>query len=146
MHQPMKKPIRSRAEAGETVLEFAAALPLFLLLVAGIVLFAWLFWAQAVADIAAVRALKEGTVNRGGAADPAAGSAFFADAMGTLTGSQTSGAVGDVQVAAGERTLQFGVAGTADLSFGPIDTVYTFGGGGFGRLWRFWPGPPEGWE
>lgn len=140
------KRTRNKWEAGETVLEFAAALPLFLLLVAGIVLFAWLFWAQAAADIAAVRALKEGTVNRGGASDPAAGSAFFADAMGSLTGGQTAGAVGDVQAAAGERTLQFGVAGTAHLSFGPLDTVYTFGGGGFGRLWRFWPGPPEGWE
>lgn len=142
----IQKQKRRRAEAGETVLEFAAVLPLFLLLVAGIVMFAWLFWAQAAADIAAVRALKEGSLSRGVGPDPGAGTAFFSEAMNRLTGGRTAVTVGDVQAVTGERTLQFEVSGAAQLSFGLLEADYIFGGGGFGRLWRFWPGPPNGWE
>jgi hypothetical protein len=142
-------PKHTNPEAGDAVLEFAAALPLFLLLIGGIVIFTWLFWAQAAADIAAVRALKEGTVNQGGeAVDPGAGVSSFSDSMGFLTGPRTAGVIGEAQVSAqeGRRAVQFGVNGSVNLKFGPLEGAYSFGGGGFGRLWRFWPGPPEGWE
>jgi hypothetical protein len=139
----------TQSQAGDAVLEFAAALPLFLLLISGIVIFAWLFWAQAAADIAAVRALKEGAANRGGElVDPGAGASSFSDSMGFLTGPRTAGLIGEAQVSVqeGRRAVQFGVSGSVNLKFGPLEGAYSFGGGGFGRLWRFWPGPPEGWE
>jgi hypothetical protein len=142
-------PKNTKTDAGDAVLEFAAALPLFLLLIGGIVIFAWLFWAQAAADIAAVRALKEGTANQGGeAVDPGAGVRSFSDSMGFLTGPRTAGIIGEAQVSTqeGRRAVQVGVHGSVNLKFGPLEGAYSFGGGGFGRLWRFWPGPPEGWE
>jgi hypothetical protein len=65
---------RKNLERGDAILEFAAALPLFILLLAGIGIFSWLFWAQAAADVAAMRALQEASVNRGAdAINPGAG-------------------------------------------------------------------------
>lgn len=136
-------------ERGDTILEFAAALPLFLLLLGGIGVFAWVFWAQAAADIAATRALQMGSLNRGGdATSPAAGAAFFQSSMEFLTGSKTSAAVGRPALSTGEsgRMLRFDVTGQARLAFGALDSLFKFGGGGAGRTWRFWPGPPDPWE
>jgi len=140
---------RKKKEAGETVLEFAAAMPLFTLILAGIVMFAWLFWAQAVADIASVRALKEGSINRGvDSVNPAYGTAFFTDSTFALTGGRTSGVIGNAGVTPSipERTVQLRVNGMVSLDFGPIASLFRFGGGGAGRMWRFWPGPPDTWE
>jgi Flp pilus assembly protein TadG len=139
---------KRNTEAGSTTLEFAAALPLFLLLVGGIGIFAWLYWAQAAAGIAAVRGLREGSISRGETVDPALGRSFFESSMGSLTGPRTAGTVGAAETWADDsrRSVAFGVGGAVHLKFGPLDSVYTFGGGGFGRQWRFWPGPPDGWE
>jgi hypothetical protein len=145
MHKYKRK---RKTGSGSTTLEFAASLPLFLLLVGGIGIFAWLFWAQAATGIAAVRGLREGSLARGESVDPVLGQTFFAGSMGSLTGPRTSGTVGAADTWADDsrRGVSFGVAGSVDLAFGPLEGAYTFGGGGFGRQWRFWPGPPEGWE
>ncbi len=140
---------RKNLERGDTILEFAAALPLFILLLAGIGIFSWLFWAQAAADVAAIRGLKEASLNRGGdAISPGSGAASFRSSMGFLTGSRTAGAVGDanVSVSGTERMVHFDVTGSVRLSFGPLNSIFNFGGGGAGRMWRFWPGPPNPWE
>lgn len=136
-------------EAGETVLEFAASLPLFMLVIAGIVMFAWLFWAQAVADIASVRALKEGSLNRGGESiNPELGSAFFSQSIGTLTGTRTSGVIGEAAFTSSfpDRSMKVNINGSVQFDFGPLSSLFNFGGGGAGRIWRFWSGPPDPWE
>ncbi len=131
---------RKNLERGDTVMEFAAALPLFLLLMAGIGIFAWVFWAQAAADVAAIRGLKD--------ASTGSGSSSFESSMNALTNGKTAGAVGgaDVSVSDSQRMVNLDVAGSIRLLFGPLDSVFNFGGGGAGRLWRFWPGPPSPWE
>jgi hypothetical protein len=145
--QPVKK--KRNPERGDTVLEFAVVLPLFLLLLGGIGLFAWAFWAQAAADVAASRALQAGSLNRGGdAVSPGAGIPSFQQSLRALTGGQTAGAVGSPEVSASpsQRLLHLDVLGQIRLLFGPLDSLFQFGGGGAGRLWRFWPGPPSPWE
>jgi hypothetical protein len=140
---------RKNVERGDAILEFAAALPLFILLLAGIGIFSWLFWAQAAADVAAIRGLKEASLNRGGdATSPGSGAASFRSSMGALTGSRTAGAVGDahVSVSGAERMVNLAVTGSVQLLFGPLSSSFNFGGGGAGRVWRFWPGPPDPWE
>ncbi len=138
----MKQPNHKQKinEHGDTVLEFAAALPLFLLLLAGIGIFAWVFWAQAAADVAAVRALND--------ASTGAGSGSFASSLSALTNGQTAGAVGGANVSTntGQRMVNLDVTGSIRLLFGPLDSLFNFGGGGAGRMWRFWPGPPSPWE
>ena len=136
-------------EAGETVLEFAAALPLFMLVVGGIVMFAWLFWAQAAADIASVRALKEGSINRAGDnINPGWGTAYFSQSTSNLTGARTSGVIGEAVFSEyfPERSVRANINGSAQMNFGPIASLFNFGGGGAGRIWRFWSGPPDPWE
>jgi hypothetical protein len=140
---------RKNLERGDAILEFAAALPLFILLLAGIGIFSWLFWAQAAADVAAMRALQEASVNRGAdAINPGAGAKSFQSSIGTLTGGRTAGAVGGASVStnAARRMVHLNVAGSVRLSFGPLESLFNFGGGGAGRMWRFWPGPPNPWE
>ncbi len=146
--QSLKKK-RCYFERGDTILEFTAALPLFLLLIGGIAIFAWAFWAQAAADIAASRAVNEGSFNQGGdSISPAIGSSSFQRSMGFLTGDRTAGVVGEPIVSASEsqHMVQFHVIGSIQLLFGPLDSLFKFGGGGAGRMWRFWPGPPSPWE
>ncbi len=127
-------------ERGDTILEFAAALPLFILLLAGIGIFAWVFWAQAAADVAAIRGLKD--------ASTGSGSGSFESSMNALTNAKTAGAVGGADVSANEsqRMVNLDVAGSIRILFGPLDSIFNFGGGGAGRMWRFWPGPPSPWE
>jgi hypothetical protein len=149
MHKEDHKQSYTRhTERGSTALEFAAALPLFLLLVSGIGIFAWLFWTQTAADIAAVRGLREGSIGRGESVDPALGKSFFTGSIAFLTGPRTSGTVGAAEIWADDsrRGVSFDVGSSLRLKFGPLESAYSFGGGGFGRQWRFWPGPPQGWE
>ncbi len=140
---------RKNLDRGDAILEFAATLPLFILLLAGIGIFSWLFWAQAAADVAAIRALQEASVNRGAdTINPGAGAKSFRSSMGALTSERTAGAVGgaSISTSAAKRMVHLNVTGSARLSFGPLEGLFNFGGGGAGRMWRFWPGPPDPWE
>jgi hypothetical protein len=149
MPHPFGLPLRHTGERGDTVLEFAAVLPLLLILFAAIGMYAWLFWAQAAADIAAVQALREGVLNRGGdQLNPGEASTFFQQSIQVLGGENTAVQLGEVRVQSntGQRAVSLRVSGSTAMQFGPLDLGYTFGGGGYGRMWKFFGGPPDPWE
>lgn len=141
--------VRKRSERGDTILEFAASLPLLLVLFFTLGAAVWTFWAQAVADVSAARAVREASFNRGGdIVLPGEGTASFAASTGYLTGDLTAGVIGSPSVSGLEdfRMVVLQVLGSQEISFGPINTGYTFNGGAASRKWRFYSGPPDPWE
>ncbi|MCB2160627.1 hypothetical protein KQH40_00915 [bacterium] len=140
---------RKKAEQGDTILEFTASLPLFILLFFTLGAAVWVFWSQAVADVVAAMASREASFNRGGnLVLPSYGYTSFSESTSYLTGGQTAEAIGTPQISrlSGFRMIVMEVFSDQGLSFGPIDTDYTFNGGSASRYWIFYGGPPAPWE
>jgi TadE-like protein len=140
---------RREGESGDTILEFAAALPLLMLLFFTLGAAVWTFWSQAAADAAAAQAAREAAFNRGGdLVLVSAGASSFSESTAYLTGERTASAVGGAGIAPMEdfRMVVLQVLGGQEIRFGPIQTGYTFNGGAASRLWRFYSGPPDPWE
>ena len=140
---------KKRSERGSEILEFAAALPLFLILMAAIGGTVWISWAQAVDDVVMSRAIREASFNRGGnAVSPSMGPAYFSGNTAFLAGGQTAGAIGGATAASisNFRMVVMEAVGGAQWGFGPLAGSYEFSSGSAGRYWIFYGGPPDPWE
>jgi hypothetical protein len=127
----------------------AAALPMLLVLFGGFGGIIWMMWAQTVADIAAVRALRAASFNRGiNLVSPGSGYEFFGESTSYLAGGNTASTLGQPAIVTDGifRMVRLSVRGSTSWSFGPLIGQYSFGGGGAGRYWIFYPGPPAPWE
>ena len=144
-----QRPHPARRARGSSILEFAASLPLFLILLAAFGFAVWTFWAQTAADVAAVRAVREASFNRGGdIVLPLAGFGYYNQSVATLTGGRTAARISDPQVNHHPdfRMLTFTFWGSGDTHFGPLTGTHAFAGGSAGRWWIFYAGPPDPWE
>ena len=130
------------------MLEFAIVFPVFAMLAASMGLFTWLFFAQVAADMSGIRAVREGSINRGVRSySPASSFSYYKDAAEGLAGG-TASIFGSPDVRTNEtmRLLRVLTTGGTDLDFAGFGTSYNFGGGGSSRINLFWPGPPAPWE
>lgn len=136
-------------EQGDAMVEFAIALPIFIILMAAIGWGAWLSFTQNAADISAILAIREGSFNRGeNTVLVQAGPGFFAERLPTHVGSKSASYVGvpQAQHLSDFRMVTLAVNGTVEFIFGPISANHDYGGGAAGRYWLFYPGPPDPWE
>jgi len=141
--------LKNKSEQGSEILEFAAAMPLFLILMAAIGGAVWISWAQAVSDVVMSRAIREATFNRGGnKVSPGLGPAYFADNSAFLAGGETAGSLGGATATSigNFRMVVMEAVGGTQWSFGPLAGGYDFTSGSAGRYWIFYGGPPDPWE
>jgi hypothetical protein len=144
-----RKQQRKRSEKGDSVLEFSILLPFLMAIMAAIGFGSWLFWSQAIADAAAVDAIRESAVNRGdNTVALSTGYGEFASSTAYLGGGQTAGVIGSpgIELNPFQRMVAFIVTGGTSWDFGPLSGGYDFGGGGSTRVHLFYPGPPDPWE
>jgi len=136
---------------GDTIFEFAAVLPLFLIMFGGIGIFGWLYWADSISSVAAARSIRESTLNRdnGTNISPGAGTSKFTSSVNFLGGNRTGGEIGgaSISIDEGRRMVVLRVNGSTTISFGPLQSDFGFNAGGASRMEKFFPGPPiNGWE
>ena len=138
-----------KSEKGDTFVEFAGTLPFMMILFASVGFAAWLFWAQAAADAAAVSGIRASSMYRGnGRVYPGMGYEEFEEALEVLAGRSTSGVIGTPSIETNRafRYVRLFVTGGTEWDFGPLSGEFSFGGGGATRLHNFYPGPPDPWE
>lgn len=149
MKKHKKEKINTNHEQGDVMVEFAIALPIFIILMAAIGWGAWLSFTQNAADISAILALREGSFNRGeNTVLTQAGPGYFTERLPAHVGPESASYVGvpQVQHLSDFRMVTLQVNGNVDFSFGPLTANHNYGGGGAGRFWLFYPGPPDPWE
>jgi hypothetical protein len=130
-------------------LEFSIILPFLFVIMGAIGFGTWMFWGQAIADAAAVDALRESAANRGdNTVVVSTGYGEFASSTAYLGGEGTAGKIGSPSITLNplQRMVAFIVSGGTAWNFGPLSGGYDFGGGGSTRVHLFYPGPPDPWE
>lgn len=141
---------KKRIERGVgELLDFAVAFPIFLMLIAAIVVGCWMYWAQTIQNVATVRALRLASQAQGGqTVNAGAGAEFYSWSTMVLGGGKTSGLLGSptIELSGNHRSVEFTVSGGTTIQFAGITINPTFHSGGTGRLSQFWPGPPDPWE
>jgi len=130
-------------DRGQDLVEWTVGLPVFLILCAGIVFYAWMWWNQ----VAAAAAVHDGTylaAMRGG--DVGAGYARIQRILRSSVGTAANGYTISIGVDAGRRSVSGSVRNdhVFTLPFlGPLPL--NIRAGSFQRLERFYGGPPTGW-
>lgn len=133
-----------KSERGQSVIEFVAGLPLFILLAAGLGILSVFFWSLGMMDTAAAQGARDASLWRGGGNTLTAGYSAYTATLSNLAGSEAlSAASPKMTVAGGMRQVQFALNGGMHT---PINAILKFTSGAASRLHNFYPGPPDPWE
>jgi len=139
---------RAIAEKGDAILEFAAALPLFILILGLTGIFAWAAWAQGASAMITAEAVREAGMNRNGEVYPEVGGEIFSTGIYSLLGSKTGSLIGFPAITANptQHQVTLDLTNTGDVMFGILGLTFEWAGGGSARMQNFYPGPPDTWE
>ncbi len=130
-------------ERGQDLLEWTIGLPVFLVLCAGIVFYAWMWWNQ----VAAAAAVHDGTylaAMRGG--DTGAGYARIERMLRSAVGATADAYTVSIGVDASRRSVSGSVRNSSLFRIPYLGTLpLNIQVRSFQRLERFYGGPPAGW-
>ncbi len=130
-------------ERGQDLLEWTIGLPVFLVLCAGIVFYAWMWWNQ----VAAAAAVHDGTylaAMRGG--DTGAGYARIERMLRSAVGATADAYAVSIGADASRRSISGSVRNSGLFRLPYLGTLpLNIQAQSFQRLERFYGGPPAGW-
>ncbi len=133
----------SRDERGQDLVEWTVGLPVFLILCAGIVFYAWMWWNQ----VAAAAAVHDGTylaAIRGG--DVGAGYARTQRMLRSAVGGSANSYSISIGADAGRRSVAGSVRNSSVFSLPYLGAMpLNIRAQSFQRLEQFYGGPPAGW-
>lgn len=135
-------------EKGDAIIEFAAALPLFIMIIGLTGIFAWASWSQGASAMITAEAVREAGLNRNGEVNPEVGGEIYTTGIYSLLGSKTGSLVGFPSITANptQRQVSLDLSTTENMIFGIMGLAFEWAGGGSSRMQNFYPGPPESWE
>ncbi len=132
-----------RDESGQDLVEWTVGLPVFMILCAGIVFYAWMWWNQ----VAAATAVHDGTylaAMRGG--DMGAGYARTQQMLRSAVGGFASSYSISIVADAGRRSVAGSVRNSSLFSLPYLGALpLNIQAQSFQRLEQFYGGPPQGW-
>ena len=132
-----------RDERGQDLVEWTVGLPVFLILCAGIVFYAWMWWNQ----VAAAAAIHDGTylaAMRGG--DMGAGYARTQQMLRSAVGGFASSYSISIGADASRRSVSGSVRNSSLLTLPYLGALpLNIQAKSFQRLEQFYGGPPQGW-
>ena len=133
-----------RSERGQSVIEFVAGLPLFILLAAGLGILSVFFWSLGMMDTATAQGARAASLWRGGGNTLTAGYSAYNTTISSLAGPDAlSAAYPKMTVAGSRRQVLFNLNGGMET---PINAILKFTSGAASRLHNFYAGPPDPWE
>ncbi len=143
-----KKHKQEKKDKGDSVLGFAAVLPLFMMILGVTGILAWAFWAQSASAMMAAEGVRQGGLDRGGQVHPEAGAQIYSTGVFTILGGKTGATVGnpDIFTTLTQRQVRYNLSELQDVSFGFLGFQFKWAGGGAARMHDFYPGPPDPWE
>ena len=137
-----------KVEQGDTLLEFAMAIPILILVLGFTGIFAYAFWMQSAAAMVAAQGARESGFDRGGYINPSAGVEVYTTGVFKFLGSSSGSRAGTPEVATflTQRQIRLNLSEFFDVNFGGLLFDVGLTGGGASRWHDFYEGPPDPWE
>jgi len=144
----MKRVDLKDLEKGDSVLEFAVVIPVFIMILGVTGILAWIFWAQGAAGMLSAQVARRGGLNQGETVAPLSGLELFQGGVSGILGGQTGSLIGSpgVTANASQRQVNADLSDTFGVRFGLLGFTVEFSGGGASRMHLFYAGPPDPWE